>query len=68
MRKIQQKLKISMLKTGLQSTGTMEMFSLEEKSKSKHKFSGTKVCRAKEIREYLINPKIEKKIFGQSAN
>ena len=42
---------------------TMEMFSIGEWSKSKHKFGGTKVCEAKEIRKYFINPKIENEVF-----
>ena len=42
---------------------TMGMFSIGEWSKSKHKFGGTKVCKAKEIRKYFINPKIENEVF-----
>ena len=34
-----------------------------ERSKSKHKFGGTKVCKAKKLRECLINPKIENEVF-----
>ena len=37
----------------------MEMFSKQERRKSKYKFGGTKVCKAKEVRIYFINPKIE---------
>ena len=33
----------------------MEIFSMLERSKSKHKFGGTKVCEANEVREYFIN-------------
>ena len=43
---------------------TMEMFSMGERSKSKDKFGGTKVCEAEEVREYFINPKIENEVFG----
>ena len=35
------------------------MFSMEERSKSKRKFGGTKVCEADKVREYFINPKME---------
>ena len=35
-----------------------------ERNKSKHKFGGTKVCEAEEVREYFINPKIENEFFG----
>ena len=34
----------------------MEMLNTRERSKSKHKFGGTKVCEAEEEREYFINP------------
>ena len=34
----------------------MEKFSMDERSKSKLKFGGTKVCEADEVREYFINP------------
>ena len=37
----------------------MEMFSKGERSKSKHKFGGTKVCKAEYVREYFVDPKIE---------
>ena len=42
---------------------TMEMFSIGEWSKSKHKFGGTKVCEAGKVREYFINPKVENESF-----
>ena len=44
---------------------SMEMFSIGERSKSKHKFSETKVCEAEEEREYFTNPKIEIEVFAQ---
>ena len=44
------------------------MFSMEERSKSKRKFGGTKVCEADKVREYFINPKIENGAFGQCVN
>ena len=34
----------------------MEMLNTRGRSKSKHKFGGTKVCEAEEEREYFINP------------
>ena len=42
----------------------MEMFSIGERSKSKHKFGIRKVCKAEEIRQYFINLKIENEVFG----
>ena len=35
------------------------MFSMRERRKRKHKFGGTKVCKAEEVRKYFVNPKIE---------
>ena len=43
---------------------TLEMFSTRERRRSKHKFSGTKVCKAEEVREYFVNSKIENEVFG----
>ena len=37
---------------------------MRERHKSKHKFGGTKVCKAEEVRKYFENPKIENEIFG----
>ena len=37
----------------------MEIFSKRERPKSKHKFGGTQVCKAEEVRKYFVNPKIE---------
>ena len=34
---------------------TLQMLSMREKHQSKHKFGGTKVCKAKEVRKYFIN-------------
>ena len=36
----------------------LEMFSKQERCKSKYKFGGTKVCKA-EIRKHFVNPKME---------
>ena len=38
---------------------TLEIFSMRERRKSKHKFGGTKLCKAEELRKYFVNPKIE---------
>ena len=43
---------------------TLEMFSMRERRKSKHKFGGTKVCKAEEVRKYFVNSKIENEFFG----
>ena len=42
---------------------TMEIFSMGERSKSKHKFGGLKVCETDKVREYFINPKTENEAF-----
>ena len=42
----------------------MEMFSMRERSKNKHKFGETKVYEAEEVRKYLKNPKTENEVFG----
>lgn len=42
----------------------MEMFSMRERSKNKHKFGGVKVCEADKVKEYFINPKIENGVLG----
>ena len=38
---------------------TLEMFSEQERGKSKNKVGGTEVCKAEEVRKYFVNPKIE---------
>ena len=38
---------------------TLEIFSMRERRKSKHKFGGTKLCKAEEVRKYFVNPNIE---------
>ena len=40
------------------------MFSKQERRKSKHKFGGTKVFKAEEVRKYFVNSKIEDGLFG----
>ena len=37
---------------------------MREMCKSKHKFGVTKVCEAKEVRKYFVNPKTENEVFG----
>ena len=43
---------------------TLEIFSMRERRKSKHKFGGTKACKAEEVGKYFINPKTENEVFG----
>ena len=43
---------------------TLEIFSMRERRKSKHKFGGTKLCKAEEVRKYFVNPKIEMNFPG----
>ena len=42
----------------------MEMFSMGERSKSQHRLGGTKVCKVEEVREYLINLRIENEVLA----
>ena len=39
------------------------MFSMRQRHTSKHKFGGTKVCKAEEVRKYFVNPKLETENF-----
>ena len=43
---------------------TLEMFSMRERRKRKHKFGGTKVRKAEEVGKPSVNPKIENEVFG----
>ena len=43
---------------------TLEIFSMRETRKTKHKFGGTKVYIADEVRKYFVNSKIENEVFG----
>ena len=43
---------------------TLEMFIMRDRRKSKHKFGGTKVCKAEEVRKYFVNSNIENEVFG----
>ena len=42
----------------------MQMFGMRERSKSKQKFGGPKVCKTDKAREYFVNPQIENEAFG----
>ena len=44
----------------------MKIFNIQETGKSRHKFGGTKVCKAGEKRKDFINPKIEIKVFSMN--
>ena len=35
------------------------MLSMRKRYENKHKFDGTKVCKAEEVRKYFVNSKIE---------
>ena len=48
----------------LQENETLEMSSVRERLKSKHKFGGTKVCKAKRVRKYFVNSKFENGVCG----
>ena len=41
---------------------TMKMFSVGERTKSKHKFGEMKVCKADEVREYFVILKLKMKL------
>ena len=43
---------------------TLEVYSMQERRKSKHKFRGTKVSKAEVVRKYFVNSKIENEVFG----
>ena len=40
------------------------MINMRERCKSKHKFGGTKVCKADEVTKYFVNLKIENEVFN----
>ena len=42
---------------------TLEMFSMRKRSKSKHKFGGTKPCKAEEVRKCFGNAKTENEVI-----
>ena len=43
---------------------TLKIFGIRERRKSRHKFGGTNVCKAEEVRKYFLNPKIETEVFS----
>ena len=43
---------------------TLKIFSIWERRKRRHKFGGTKVGKAKEVRKYFVNPKNEIEVFS----
>ena len=43
---------------------TSQMFSKRKRRKNKHKFGGTKLCKAEEVRKYFVNPKIENEFLS----
>ena len=47
---------------------TLEMLSMGERRKSKHKFGGIKVWKVEEAKKYFASPKIEKEVFGWCLN
>ena len=42
----------------------MKIFSIWERHKSRHKFGGTKISKAEEVRKYFVNLKIVIRFFG----
>ena len=43
---------------------TIEMFGMGERTKSKRKLGWTKVCKADEVINHFINPKVENEAFN----
>ena len=43
---------------------TLKIFSIQERRKSRHKFGGTKVCKAEEVRKYFTNRKVLVEVFS----
>ena len=43
---------------------TLKIFSIRERRESRHRFGGTEVCKAEEVRKYFVNPKIEIEVFN----
>ena len=46
----------------------LEIDSMLEKCKSKHKFGEAKVCKAEQVTKYFVNLKIENEVFGWYVN
>ena len=43
---------------------TLKIFSIRERRESRHRFGGTEVCKAEEVRKYFVNLEIELKVFS----
>ena len=43
---------------------TLQMCSMYERRKSTHRSGGIKVCKAKVVRKYFVDSKIENEVFG----
>ena len=43
---------------------TLKIFRIRESRKSRHKFGGTKVFKAEDVRKYFVNPKIKVEVFS----
>ena len=43
---------------------TLKKFSIRERRESRHKFGGTKVCKAEEVRKHFVTPKIKIEVFS----
>ena len=43
---------------------TLKIISIRERRKGRHKFGGTKACKAEEVRKYFVNPTIEIEVFS----
>ena len=43
---------------------TLKIFNIRERHESTHKFGGTKVCKAEEVRKSFLKPKIEIEVFS----
>ena len=41
-----------------------KIFTIRERCKSRHKFGGTKVFKAEEVRKHFVNPNIEIEVFS----
>ena len=46
----------------------MEMFSMRERRKFKHKSGGTKPFKAEDVRKYFVNSKFGDEVFRWRAN
>ena len=42
----------------------LKIFSIQKRRKSRHKFGGTKIFKAKKVKKYFVNSKIEIEVFS----